>query len=189
MESISKILDAISAEAKSEAAQIAQNGRKSSEEVLRLYQKEAEIERENILKKAEKEAKEIRQRSLSQAGIESRNLKLAARRKALEETFSLALQKLTDMTEDRKKAFYEKLIHKFSESDQVTVKLNEEDTAALGKKLEVQGIKVNLDTTPGTFSGGLIIKEGSVETNCTFEVMIENAKKEMEAEIAAMLFS
>ena len=50
MESISKILDAISAEAKSEADQIAQNGRKSTEEVLRLYQKEAAIERENILK-------------------------------------------------------------------------------------------------------------------------------------------
>ena len=48
---------------------------------------------------------------------------------------------------------------------------------------------MNLDTKPGTFSGGLIIKEGSVETNCTFEVMIETAKKEMEAEIAAMLFS
>ena len=31
--------------------------------------------------------------------------------------------------------------------------------------------------------------EKTTETNCTFEVMVENAKKEMVSEVAAMLFS
>ena len=189
MDSISKILDAIAAEGKAEADKILEGGKKSAEETFRLYEKEARIDEDAIFEKAEKKAKEIEQRSLSQAGIESRNIKLSARRKALEDAFSLAVQKLADTKPEKKKELYEKLIRQFSSSDRVTVQLNEKDYAAFGQKLKVQGIHIDLDEEKGAFSGGLVIKEVETETNCTFEVMIENAKKEMESEIAAILFA
>ena len=189
MDSISKILDAITAEGSAEAEKILENGKKSAEETFKLYEKEARMDEDDIFEKAEQRAKEIQQRSLSQAGIESRNIKLSARREALEQVFALAEEKLTAMEPKKKKALYEKLISKFSTSQEVTVQLNEQDSGTFGKNLKVEGVNIDLDKACGDFSGGLVIKEQSLETNCTFQVMIENAKKDMESEIAAMLFA
>lgn len=189
MESISKILDAISAESRAEADKIIENGASSSREMRKLYEKEADMSRESIIKEAEKKAEEIRQRSVSQAGIESRNIKLSARREMLEKAFAMAEDKLAALDKADKKALYEKYIAEYSESDEITVQLNKSDSDEFGSKLKVKGININLDKNPGNFSGGLIIKEAQTETNCTFGVIVENTKKEMESEIAAVLFS
>lgn len=189
MESISKIIDAISAEGEAAAEKILESSRKSAEETIKLYKKEARIDEEEIIKRTERQTEEIRQRSISQAGIESRNIRLSAKRKALEKTFKLAEEKLNEFSPEKKKALYEKLIERFAEGKDVVVQLNEKDMKELGGKLEVKNISVSLDKEAGAFNGGLIIKEGAMETNCTFEVIIEDSKKAMESKIAAMLFS
>lgn len=188
MESISKILDAIAAEGKREADKIAENSAHSCAEIAKLYEKEALADQESILKKAEKKAAEIQQRSVSQAGIESRNIKLSARREMLEKAFAVASEKLAAIGGDEKKALYEKMIAKYSTEADVTVQLNAADQE-LAKTLTVDNKNITIDETAGDFSGGLIIKEKMSETNCTFEVIVENAKKDMEAEIASVLFA
>ena len=189
MESISKILDAISAQSLAETDKIMESSRQEAEELQKLYEKEALKARDNILSKANAEADGIRQRNLSQAGIESRNLLLSARREAIEKVFAKAAERLASMPDTEKKALYEKLISRYSGSDEVIVQLNSNDKDKLGRKIKPDGVKITIDKENGDFSGGLIIKEKTTETNCTFEVMVENAKKEMVSEVAAMLFS
>ena len=189
MESISKILDAISAQSLAETDKIMESSRQEAEELQKLYEKEALKARDNILSKANAEADGIRQRNLSQAGIESRNLLLSARREAIEKVFEKAAERLASMPDTEKKALYEKLISRYSSSDEVIVQLNGNDKDKLGRKIKPDGVKITIDKENGDFSGGLIIKEKTTETNCTFDVMVENAKKEMVSEVAAMLFS
>ena len=189
MESISKILDAISAQSMAETDKIMESSRQEAEELQKLYEKEALKARDNILSKANAEADGIRQRNLSQAGIESRNLLLSARREAIEKVFAKAAERLASMPDTEKKSLYEKLISRYSGSDEVIVQLNSNDKDKLGRKIKPDGVKMTIDKENGDFSGGLIIKEKTTETNCTFEVMVENAKKEMVSEVAAMLFS
>mgnify|MGYP004501512439 FL=1 len=189
MESISKILDAISAQSLAETDKIMESSRKEAEELQKLYEKEALKARDNILSKANAEADGIRQRNLSQAGIESRNLLLSARRETIEKVFAKAAERLASMPDTEKKALYEKLISRYSSSDEVIVQLNSHDKDKLGRKIKPDGVKITIDKENGDFSGGLIIKEKTTETNCTFDVMVENAKKEMVSEVAAMLFS
>ena len=189
MESISKILDAISAQSLAETDKIMESSRQEAEELQKLYEKEALKARDNILSKANAEADGIRQRNLSQAGIESRNLLLSARREAIDKVFAKAAERLASMPDTEKKALYEKLISRYSGSDEVIVQLNSNDKDKLGRKIKPDGVKMTIDKENGDFSGGLIIKEKTTETNCTFEVMVENAKKEMVSEVAAMLFS
>lgn len=194
MDNISKILDAISAESKAEADKILAAGAKSAEEVLKLYREEASMEEESILKKARKEADEILQRGASQAGITSRNIRLTAKRQALEETFSLALEKMAQLPDKEKQDLYVKLIGAYTGGKEVIVQFNQTDSKALGKKVAQKaeknyGIQVTVDGEAGDFSGGLILREGEIETNCTFEVMVEDTKKEKESEIAAALFA
>ena len=189
MESISKILDAISAQSLAETDKIMESSRQEAEELQKLYEKEALKARDNILSKANAEADGIRQRNLSQAGIESRNLLLSARRETIEKVFAIAAERLASMPDTEKKALYEKLISRYSSSDEVIVQLNSHDKDKLGRKIKPDGVKITIDKENGDFSGGLIIKEKTTETNCTFDVMVENAKKEMVSEVAAMLFS
>lgn len=189
MESISKILDAISAQSLAETDKIMESSRQEAEELQKLYEKEALKTRDNILSKANIEADGIRQRNLSQAGIESRNILLSARREAIEKVFEKAASRLASMSDTDKKNLYEKLIGKYSSSDAVIIQLNGQDKDSLGKKIKPDGVKITIDKETGDFSGGLIIKEKTTETNCTFDVMVENAKKEMVSEVAAMLFS
>ena len=189
MESISKILDAISAQSLAETDKIMESSRKEAEELQKLYEKEALKARDNRLSKANAEADGIRQRNLSQAGIESRNLLLSARRETIEKVFAKAAERLASMPDTEKKALYEKLISRYSSSDEVIVQLNSHDKDKLGRKIKPDGVKITIDKENGDFSGGLIIKEKTTETNCTFDVMVENAKKEMVSEVAAILFS
>lgn len=188
MESVSKILDAISAESRAAADRILENGRNNAAEMRKLYDREAQLAEERIIAEAEKTAGEIRQRSISQAGIESRNIRLKAKREALTQAFDKAGERLAGLAADQKKELYQRLILKYS-SREVNIQLNEADKKAFGSRMKADGIKVRVDDEAGSFSGGLIIREKDIETNCTFEVILEAARKEMETEIAAVLFS
>ena len=159
MESISKILDAISAQSLAETDKIMESSRQEAEELQKLYEKEALKTRDNILSKANIEADGIRQRNLSQAGIESRNILLSARREAIEKVFEKAASRLASMSDTDKKNLYEKLIGKYSSSDAVIIQLNGQDKDSLGKKIKPDGVKITIDKETGDFSGGLIIKE------------------------------
>ena len=188
MENISKILDAISQEAEAEADRIIENGEKSCREIRKLCEEEAAAKCKSIIGRAEKTAREIERRSISQAGIEIRNIRLAARREILDKAFSAAEKKLADFDKEGRKALYERCIEKYSSSD-ITVQMNVRDRAEIGSKLKVKGKNIRMDKNCGSFSGGIIIKESSCEMNCTFEALVENARKAMEIEIADILFS
>lgn len=112
----------------------------------------------------------------------------------MEETFSLALEKMAQLSDKEKQDLYAKLIGAYAGGKEVTVQLNQADGKVLGKKLahkaeKAYGIQVTVDSEAGDFLGGLILREGEIETNCTFEVMIKDTKKEKESEIAAALFA
>lgn len=189
MESVSKILDAISAEGRAAAGRILEDGRNNAAEMRKFYDREACTAEEKLLEEAEKTAEELRKRSISRAGIESRNIRLNVRRKALSQAFDKAGERLAGLSGERKKEMYQRLISKYSSGSEVIVQLNETDKKALGNRLKVDGIKIRLDNEPASFSGGLIIREKNIETNCTFEAMLDMARKEMETEIADVLFS
>lgn len=189
MDDISKILDAIEAEGKEEAERIIEKNRANIEELNRLYDREANIAGQDIFSQAEKDAHRIYKKNLSQADIKSRNIRLTARRNILEQAFAEAEKTLEKAPKNRKKDFYEKLIAKYGVGETAVVQLNAADKKLLGNKLKAEGVKIKIDDQAGDFSGGLIIKEGNIETDCTFETMIEQVKTEHEWKIADILFS
>lgn len=61
---------------------------------------------------------------------------------------------------------------------------------AANEKLNANGIAGNLQLSEyiGKFAGGLILKQGSIEINCTIEILIELCKDEMSAQLSEVLF-
>ncbi len=188
MEQISKILDVIHRQAQEEADEIMQNSTQRIIEIQHTYANEARIGGQAILNTAMRQADEIHKRSESQADMESRGIQLSAKRKILERVFAEVQKKLADSEPEVRKAFYEKLIEKYSLGNEVTVQMNDDDRRTLGKKLKVKGIELSIDKIPGDFCGGLIIKEQRVQTDCTFEALVADMQKALEPEVAGMVF-
>ncbi|MEG0829280.1 MAG: V-type ATP synthase subunit E [Anaerovoracaceae bacterium] len=194
MDNMEKILVAIKKQGEAEAEKILQAGKKNADGIYKLYGEEAKVEEDAIMKRAEKEVAWIQQRNLSQAGIGGRNIKLKAKRQALEQSFDLAEEKLIRLPKEKKEELYKKLIVTYTNGSEAEIVFNKEDKQTIGKKLledleKRDKLKLTLCEKPGDFKGGLIIKEGDVETSCTFEVLKADGKKVMESEIAEMLFS
>ena len=48
--------------------------------------------------------------------------------------------------------------------------------------------KLSLSAATGDFAGGLILKRGSIEANCTIELLVELCRGDMSAQLAKVLF-
>lgn len=186
---ISKLLDAISGESRQTAEKILADSRELVAEKKMLFEKEAHAAEQSIIDNAEKTAEAIRQRNISLAGIESRNISLTARRKVMREAFDRASETLAALPDQQKKKMYERLITENSTGKEITVQLNENDRKLLGNKIRTEGIRLKIDDQAGDFIGGVIIRAENIETNCTFEAIIERLKEEKEPEVAEILFS
>ena len=60
---------------------------------------------------------------------------------------------------------------------------------AIGAKLKEQGkpYTVTLGQKPASIQGGMILAEGNIETNLSYEILIKNMRDELEAEVAKVL--
>ncbi|MEG2074051.1 MAG: V-type ATP synthase subunit E family protein, partial [Angelakisella sp.] len=139
----------------------------------------------------------VRLRAASQSGIEQRNLKLTARRAAIDATFEKAMETLCGMSDEKKVAFYSDMAVNAITGDAELI-MNASEKASIGdavvkmtsKKL-VEGrkvIKLYISDEVGKFRGGIKLREGNIETNCTFEVLVSRAKEDLEPEVARILF-
>lgn len=199
MNDISTILNKIINNAKEyekgkrDAAKIA------SDEVLEEYHRQAQEVSVAILEEAKAQAEAIRQRAISQGGVEERNQLLAARRQAIDKVFTRSLERLRALPAKERKIFYAGQAVKYISIDaDATLILCQKDQEELGRELvqEIENLckkvgkncTVTLANEPGNFLGGFVLREGNIETNCTFEVLNRNAQEELEAQVAQILF-
>ena len=153
--------------------------------------RQAEEESRRILDEAERQADFIRRRGESQAGIQGRSIRLAARREVMDRAFNRAMDLLCALSSGEKAALYTRLAAQSLRGDALLI-LNEADGAAVGdevaRALSAKGGQVALSPEPGAFRGGLVLRQGSIETNCTFEVLVAGTREQTEAQVALVLF-
>ena len=94
---------------------------------------------------------------------------------------------------------YVKLLAKLAANASVTgdeeIVLNAKDKAAVGDAVvkaanaALNGGKLALSGETGDFKGGLILRRGAIEANCTIELLVELCRGDMSAELAGVLFA
>ena len=91
-------------------------------------------------------------------------------------------------------SFLAKLAAKAAVSGDEEIILNARDKAAVGADVVsaanalVANGKLKLSDDTGSFAGGLILRRGSVEANCTVELLVELCRSDMSSELAKVLF-
>lgn len=192
---ISVLIDKIMGEAKGHSERIEAAAKAEAESTLTRYKAEAETEAARITDAAQAQAEAVARRAQSQGGIEERNLLLTARRELIDSAFAKAYELLCTLPDDQKAGFLTRMAVESQTADAQIV-FSQKD-AALGREVvkrvneanAAKGISLTLAPEAGSFGGGFILRQGSVETNCTFEVLVKNIQPRLEAEIAALLLA
>ena len=129
------------------------------------------------------------------ANMEAKKSLLGVKQEMVSQCFEKAQALLTSLPVEQYAEFLAKLAARASVTGNEEIVLNARDRKAVGEAVvkaanaRLGGGKLTLSERVGNFAGGLILGRGSVEANCTAELLVELCRVDMSAEIADKLFA
>ncbi|HHU90540.1 MAG TPA: hypothetical protein GXZ22_05730 [Clostridiaceae bacterium] len=199
MNGAEKIKERILEDARSLHDKIMQEANAQAENIIAEAEKEAFQRMTLLTEKAKEEAALIKQRYKAAESMEDRKNMLKVRQECIDETFEVALQKLSDMPVDKYKLFMESIILETVKNEDGVIVFNERDKKRLGEdfisglnqKLKAKGLSAVLSLAKDSLdtSGGFILRYGEMEVNCTLEIILDMQRPNMETEVAKILFN
>jgi len=126
--------------------------------------------------------------------MEQRKAMLALKQDMVAQSFTLACEKLVNLPAEQYVPLLAKLAANASVSGDEEIILNARDKASCGEAVvkaaneRLSGGKLTLSAQTGDFAGGLILRRGAIEANCTAELLVELCRGDMSAQLAEVLF-
>lgn len=199
MNGIEKIMDRIAQDGEQKARTLIAQAQAEAEEITASYEAKAREQSAEILAAGGKQAEEYISRQKSVAQLEARKLLLSAKQEMLARAFEEAKRSMLELPEkDYVNLLVSLALRAITKGTEELV-FSHSDRNVLGKKvviaaneaLEAQGKTAGLHLAEEArdFQGGLYVKDGNIETNCTFDTLIRRQKEKMSGEVAAVLFS
>jgi len=192
-----QVVEKILADAKVEAGKIKQQAKeKEAAEQDKLNEQLAEYKKQTEIL-AQKAGEDKKAHLLAAARMDIAKQFLAEKRKILDEVFDQARRKLQNLPDDDYRKLMSRLMLNAVETgdEEVIVDKNE-------KRIDQKFIKqINHELGPGykgnlrlsnekqNLGGGFILRRGRIKNNVSFEVLLAQARKELEIELAKQLFS
>ena len=205
MNGIEKITGQIDADVQKEIDAALDQARAQAQEIQDRYASQAQTQAEAIRRKGEQDAALRQERLVDVAKLEGRKTILAAKQELVGQAFDLALKKLLELPDQEYISLLAKLAVSASRTGREQVILSQKDRSRYGKQAvtmandmlakkagpraaESAGM-LTLAGESRPMAGGLILRDGRVETNCSFEVLIHLQRDALSAEVARALFA
>lgn len=202
MNGIEKITGRIEDDAQREIDALLNKAKAEAEEITTRYSLQAGREADDIVRRGKKAADERVERLGSVAQLEARKLTLAAKQEVLDEAFALAQKKLCTLPDGEYVSLLASLAVKAARTGREQVIFSQKDRTRVGKAVVTKANELlakQAAPQPGQgmltlaeesrpIQGGLILSDGEVETNCTFETLVRLLRDEMSGEVAKALF-
>ena len=194
MKGTEKIIAHIQADAKAQADAILAQAEQQCAEIRQNYEikaRDAYGEKIRVGVKANQDKLDSIDRL---ARKEGRKSVLALKQEMVSASFDRACEMLVSLPGDKYVELLAKLAAQASVSGDEELVLNERDRAGIGEAVvkaaneKLGGGKLTLAGETGDFKGGLILRRGSIEANCTVELLVELCRGEMSAQLAKVLF-
>lgn len=198
MNGIEKISARILADAEAEAAAIRAQAEEKAAQIRAEYDRKLEDEQQRLTLEAQNEAQKQLERGQGAARMAARRQVLEKKQALVDKAFRTAEQQLLSLPE----ADYTRLCAQlaaqasvtgsetliFSEADRARVG---EAAAALANELLVKAgrpAKLTLDSETRPMRGGVVLKNGLVETNCSIGTLVDGLRPELSGKVAGRLF-
>ena len=205
MNGIEKITGQIDTDVQKEIDAALDQARAQAQEIQDRYASQAQTQAEAIRRKGEQDAALRQERLVDVAELEARKTILAAKQELVGQAFDLALKKLLELPDQEYISLLAKLAVSASRTGREQVILSQKDRSRYGKQAvtmandmlakkagpraaQTDGM-LTLAEESRPMAGGLILRDGKVETNCSFEVLIHLQRDALSAEVARALFA
>ena len=193
MKGTEKIIAHIEADADAQARAILAEAEAKCADIRAKYEEEASRLYSDRIRDGVRACQDQEDGALRISRMEVRKSVLAVKQEMVEKSFDLALEKITALPEDRYVAFLAGLAKNAAGTGEEEVILNARDRAAVGEKLiqavNAGGAHMTLSDETRDIAGGLILRRGSIEANCSAELLVDLCKGEMASKLAEILFS
>lgn len=198
MNGLEKITARIEADAQAEAARISEEAALRCKEIRTEGEAKAQETYWRRVKDGVKAAESRVERLGKAAEMEARKSILACKQEIVAEAFDRAEEKLLALPADEYVDFLAAQAAAGSVSGREEILLNVKDREAYGKKVTAKANErllasgrtagLTLSRESGDFSGGLILRDGSITVNCTAAALIAEARQSQASAVAAELF-
>lgn len=192
MERIEIITDSILAEAKADADSVIAAANAKAAEISASYASQAKELYDRRVAAGSEELEQSTRLAERSARLDAKKSLLAEKQKLLNAAYAKAAELLSGMDRDEYLAFLLKKLDGAALSGGESLVLNAGDKASIGaeliQKANAAGRTLRLSDETGDFSGGFILKDGKVETNCTIDALIEMSRSDMDTELVGIMF-
>ena len=195
MRGTEKILASIRTDAQSRADAILAEAQEQAAQIRAAYDKQAAEVYAEKLRAGTKLCQDALDSERRIAQMEAKKGVLAVKQEMVEESFALAAKELTRLPEAQYVDFLARLAVQAAVTGTEEIVLNARDRKAVGAAVvkaanaRRPGSRFTLSERTGSFDGGLILSRGSIEANCTLELLVDLVRGDMAVEIADTLFA
>lgn len=192
-----QVIDKILSDARAQADAVKRQAEeREAAETARLNEDLARFDEETQAL-AEKAAADERSQRLAVARMEAAKEYVAAKAALLDDVFTQARAKIEKLPDAEYRALMAKLMVEAVETGEEKVIPGKNDTrvdaqlvADVNAKLKDQGKgKLTLAEEKHNFDAGFLLQRGRIRTNVSLDVLVEQARKDLEIEVARDLFS
>lgn len=198
MTGIEKITARITADAEAECAAVAAGSEKLCAEIRAANERRSQERYWALVREGVKETEQQVQRVARTAKLDSKKSVLAMKQELVSRAFELAKERITGLPEQDYAGFLAQQAAEAAITGEEELIFNDRDRRSVGAKvaakanelLAARGLHGALTVSEDTrgMSGGLIMKQGDIEVNCTVDTLLELSRGELAARVAEVLF-
>ncbi|HEX43057.1 MAG TPA: hypothetical protein ENN81_13520 [Phycisphaerales bacterium] len=192
-----QVLEKIRSDAQRQADEILSAAREQASDERARLQKDLDAHKQQTDTLAKQAAAEEKAHLLAAARMEVARKLLAEKRALLDGVFAEALKRLQGLPDEAYRNLASKLMLEAVETGEEEVILDRHERrigqdliAELNRRLSEDDRRgaVRLSDQRLDLGGGFVLRRGKIMTNVSFAVLMEQARKELEIELAGMLF-
>lgn len=194
MKGTEKIIAHIQADAKAQADAILAQAEQQCASIREDYEKKASAAYGDKIRAGVKECQDKVDSIERIAQMEAKKAVLALKQEMVSASFDKARDMIVGLPKEQYAAFLAKLAAQAAVTEDEEVLLNGRDRDTVGPAAvkaanETLGAgRLTLAADAGNFAGGLILRRGNIEVNCTVELLVELCRADMSAQLAGVLF-
>lgn len=168
------------------------------DDIAAKYEAVAQEEYWKLIKDGGKELEQQVQRIGSSAGMEVKKSVLAMKQSYVDKVLEKSVDAICGLPEEQYTAFLSRFAAQAALSGTEELVFSAADRDRYGKAvcgeanalLEGRGIKGALTVSDdvGSFRGGVVVRQGDIDVNCTVEKLVEMSRSELAPKIASILF-
>lgn len=199
MDGINKITERIAAEAREEISALQAETAEKCKAIKDEFSAKAQEEYWRLIGEGTKDCEIQVKRLAGTAEMEAKKSILAMKQETIAHIFDLSVEGLCALPENKYVDFLSKQAAKAAVTGLEELVFNAKDksgcakavTKAANELLKNRGLlpKLTISEKTGSFRGGLMVKQGDIEVNCTVEKLVELSKVELAPQLAELLFA